>query len=155
MNSVIPCLRRRRPWTTTGGYTFAEVLVASALLGLAIGGAVSLTATMNTQHVAAVTQSVAHNYQDNGARLWQLGLSDAEALALLPDVRDNEELSNAIVPVTSAANRQLSFTSVTNTTLATSMGTVEKTTCTAIVRNPVGASTNRNISVDAYRPKIR
>lgn len=137
------------------GYTFAEVLVASALLGMAIGGAVSLTATMNTQHSAAISQSVAYNYHDNGARLWQLGLSNTEALSVLPDVRDNADLENAIVPTTTGADKQLSFTSVTNTTLATSMGTVEKTTCTATIRNPVGASTNRNISVDAYRAKIR
>jgi Tfp pilus assembly protein PilV len=150
MNSVMPHHRR-----SSRGYTFAEVLVASALLGLAIGGAVSLTATMNTQHTAALTQAVAYNYQDNGARLWQLGLTDAEALALLPDVRDNSDLQNAIVPTSTSADKQLSFTAVTNTTLATSMGTVEKTTCTATIRNPIGASTNRNISVDAYRAKIR
>ncbi|RBP37385.1 hypothetical protein DES53_114123 [Roseimicrobium gellanilyticum] len=137
------------------GYTFAEVLVASALLGLAIGGAVSLTATMNTQHTAALSQSVAYNYHDNAARLWQLGLSDAEALALLPDVRDNADLENVIVPTTTGSNKQVSFTAVSNTTLATSMGTVEKTTCSVTIRNPVGGATNRNISVDAYRAKIR
>lgn len=144
------CVSHRR----TCGYTFAEVLVASALLGLAIGGAVSLTATMNTQHASAISQSVAYNYHDNGARLWQLGLSNTEALAVLPDVRDNSDLENVIVPTTTGSDKQLSFTSVTNTTLAVSMGTVEKTTCTATIRNPVGA-TNRNISVDAYRAKIR
>jgi Tfp pilus assembly protein PilV len=116
------------------GYTFAEVLVASALLGMGIGGAVSLTATMNTQHAAALSQSVAYNYHDNGARLWQLGLSSTEALSVLPDVRDNADLESAIVPATTGSDKQLSFTSVTNTTLATSMGT---------------------ISVDAYRAKIR
>jgi hypothetical protein len=98
---------------------------------------------------------VAYNYHDNGARLWQLGLSNTEALAVLPDVRDNADLENVIVPATTGSDKQLSFTSVTNTTLAVSMGTVEKTTCTATIRNPVGGATNRNISVDAYRAKIR
>lgn len=136
------------------GYTLAEVLVASALLGLAIGGATALTATMNSQHVAAESLSLAFNFQDNAARLWQLGLTDAEALALLPDTRDNSDLERTIVPITSAANKQLTFTAVSNTTLATSMGTVEKTTCTATIRNPVSGA-NRTVSVDAYRPKVR
>ncbi len=143
-----PIKRRAR------GYTFAEVLVASALLGLAIGGAVSLTATMNTQNVAALNLSMACNMHDNAARLWQLGLTDAEALALLPDTVDNANVQDVIVPSSTAVNKQFTFTSVTNTTLSTNVGVVEKTTCTGTVRNAIGG-TNRTIAADVYRPKIR
>lgn len=136
------------------GYTFAEVLVASALLGLAIGAAIALSATINTQYVASFNQSVAHNYQDNGARLWQLGLSSTEALALLPDIRDNADLEKSVVPTSTGADKQLTFSAVTNSTLALSMGTVEKSTCTVTMKNPVGAA-NRTLAVDAYRAKIR
>lgn len=139
---------------TARGYSFAEVLVASALIGLAIGGAVSLSATMNTQTVSAFTGAVAQNYQDNAARLWQLGLTPAEALAVMPHVTDNADLAGAIVPSGTAPGSQVSFGTAGTTTLANSMGTLESIPCTMTIRNPAGAA-NRTLTLQVYRPTIR
>jgi hypothetical protein len=136
------------------GYSFAEVLVASALLGLMIGGAVSLSATMNIQHVAASAGTMGQNYQDNAARLWQLGLSPTEVLAVMPHVTDNSSLQNAIVPAGTGAGVQVTFGTAGTATLANNMGTLESVPCSISIRNPVGAA-NRTITVQVYRPTIR
>ena len=107
------------------GYTFAEVLVASALLGLAIGGAVSLSATMNVQHAAAFSGAVAQNYQDNAAPPLAARPLPAEVLAVMPHVTDNADLQNAIVPTGTAPGSQVAFGTTGTTTLANSMGTFE------------------------------
>jgi hypothetical protein len=136
------------------GYSFAEVLVASALLGLMIGGAVSLSATMNLQHTTATAGAVAQNYHDNAGRLWQLGLSTTETLAILPHVIDNVDLQNAIVPTGTGTGVQVAFGTTGTTTLANSMGTLENVSCTITMRNPVGG-TNRTSALQLYRPTIR
>lgn len=142
------------PHASRGGYSFAEVLVASALLGLAIGGAVSLTATMTTQNAASLSSAVAQNYQDNASRVWQLGLTPAEVLAVMPHVTDNADLQNAIVPTGTAPGSQVSFGTAGTTTLANSMGTLENVPCTLTLRNPTGG-TNRTLTLQVYRPTIR
>ncbi len=136
------------------GYTLVEVLVASALLGLAIGGAVSLSATMNVQNVAALTSAVAQNYQDNASRLWQVGLTPSEALNVLPHVTDNADLQDAIVPAGTAPGQQVTFGTAGTTTLANSMGTLESIPCTVTIRSPV-STTNRTLTLQVYRPTIR
>jgi Tfp pilus assembly protein PilV len=148
-----PTTRHQKP-RTPAGYSFAEVLVASALLGLAIGGAVSLTATMTTQTAAAFTSAAAQNYQDNASRVWQLGLSPAETLAVMPHVTDNADLQSAIVPAGTAPGSQVSFGTAATTTLANSMGTLESIPCTLTLRNPIGAA-NRALTLQVYRPTIR
>ncbi len=137
------------------GYSFAEVLVASSLLGLAIGGAVALSATLNTQFVAAQTYTVAQNYQENAAQLWQLGLSPAEVLAVMPHVTDNYDLQAAIVPTGTGTGNQVTFGTAGTTTLANSMGTLESITNTITVRNPVSTEANRTLTMQLHRPSIR
>ena len=136
---------------TRCGYSFAEVLVASALLGLALGGAVTLTATLNTQHSVAFQAAVAQNYADNAALLWQLGLSPAEVLEVMPGTADNLDLQGAITP--SGAN-QVTFGTAGTTTLANSMGTLENITCSVVIRGPT-ATSNRTLTLQAYRPTFR
>ena len=136
------------------GYSFAEVLVASSLLGLAIGGAVALSATLNTQFVTAQTFTVAQNYQENAAQLWQLGLTPAEVLAVMPHVSDNPDLQSAIVPTGTGIGNQFTFGTSGTTTLANSMGTLESISNTITVRNPTG-TTNRTLTLQVHRPSIR
>jgi hypothetical protein len=137
-----------------GGYTFVEVLVSSALLGLAIGGALSMSATINVQHAAAMSGAVAQNYHDNAAHLWQLGLSPAEVLSVMPHVTDNADLQNAITPTGTAPGNQVAFGTPGTTVLANSMGTVESVPCAMTIRNPVGAA-DRTVTLQIYRPTIR
>jgi Tfp pilus assembly protein PilV len=142
------------PRLTGRGYSFVEVLMASALLGLSIGGAISLSATMNVQHASASAGTIAQNFQDNAARLWQLGMSPTETLAVLPHVADNARLQDAIVPTGTGAGVQISFGTAGITTLADSMGTLENVPCTVTIRNPVGGADRTN-TVQVYRPTIR
>jgi hypothetical protein len=128
--------------------------VASALLGLAIGGAVSLSATMNVQHASAFSGAVAQNYHDNAARLWQLGLSPSEVLAALPHVTDNADLQNAIVPTGTGTGEQVAFGTTGSTTLANNMGSLENASCALTIRNPVGEA-DRTATIHVYRPTIR
>jgi type II secretory pathway pseudopilin PulG len=143
-------MKQRKPH----GYTFVEVLVASALVGAVIGGAVSLAGTANLQSEAARSTSLALNYQDNAARLWQLGLTPSEVVALLPDVTNNSDLEAAIVPYGSAPGAQVSFTSAGTFTLGSSMGSLEDITCSVTIRNPTGGA-DRAVPVEIYRPTIR
>ncbi|HSJ04654.1 MAG: prepilin-type N-terminal cleavage/methylation domain-containing protein [Verrucomicrobium sp.] len=141
---------KRRP----NGYSLIEVLVASALVGVVISATVSLAGTMNLQGETAEINSVAINYQDNAARLWQLGLTPAEVLTLMPHVTNNVILENMIVPYGTAPGSQVSFTGEGTTTLSNSMGTVEDVNCAVTIRNPV-STTHRELAVDVYRPSIR
>jgi prepilin-type N-terminal cleavage/methylation domain-containing protein len=136
------------------GYSLVEVVVSSALLGLAIGGALSLAATMNVQHAAAFSGAVSQNYHDNAAHLWQLGLSPAEVLSVMPHVTDNADLQDAIVPTGTAPGNQVAFGVPGTTILANSMGTVESVPCAMTIRNPVGAA-DRTLTLQVYRPTVR
>jgi prepilin-type N-terminal cleavage/methylation domain-containing protein len=133
------------------GYSLVEVLVASSLLGLAMGGAVSMSSTMNVQNDTASRVSIALNYQECAARLWQLGLSAAECDSILPKVQNNQQLSDALVD---SSGNSVTWSSVSNVAMPNSMGTVEKIDNTITIRNPTGG-TNQTSTVSAYRPTIR
>jgi Tfp pilus assembly protein PilV len=137
--------------TKPRGYSFAEVLVASAFIGAAIGGAVKMLATMNLQERAANNYTVALNMQDNAAHLWQLGLTPATAYAILPKTTDNNDLADALVP---SSGNSVSFGTAGSVVLANSMGTLETIPCTLTILNPTGNS-NRSQTVTVCRPSYR
>ncbi|MFZ4763523.1 MAG: hypothetical protein ACOYMN_01115 [Roseimicrobium sp.] len=145
-----PSPPRQRSNSARLGYTFAEVLMASTLLGAAIGGAVALAANLNLQFEASRCTSIALNYQDNAARVWQLGLSAAETLSIMPDAINNDQLDSAIVRYAGTPEQQVSFTNVTTTTLANDMGTLSTTACSVTIRNAAGG-TDRATTVQVYR----
>ena len=133
------------------GYTFAEVLVASALVGVIVGGAVKLMGTMNVSEAAATNGTVTLNLLDSSMKLWRLGLTAAEVNSVLPAVQDNEFVARAIVDYSGAS---VSFSAVSTVTLANSMGTLETVTVSAVAEDPQGAS-NRTFNLQAYRPLSR
>jgi prepilin-type N-terminal cleavage/methylation domain-containing protein len=145
-----PIAHRRAP-TRRRGYTLVEVLLASALLGLAMGGAVSLTSTMNVQNDTAKRNAVALNYQECAARLWQLGLSATECDSILPKVQNNQRLGDALVP---SSGNSVTWSAVSSVSMPNSMGALEKIDNTVTICNPVGGA-NRTSVVSAYRPSIR
>ena len=67
------------------GYSLVEVLVAIGILSLAIGAASRLSMNMALQEEGNMRKSVAVNYGENVARLWQLGMDDPSTVLLLPD----------------------------------------------------------------------
>ena len=133
------------------GYTFAEVLVASALVGLMAGGAVKMMATMNTSEVTARNGTVALNMLDCAARLWRLGLTAAEVNTVLPSVTNNEFVSNSLVDYT---GNSVSFGTPGTASGGTYVGTLETVTISVTAEDP--QSTNhRAYSVQVYRPTTR
>ena len=133
------------------GYTFAEVLISSALIGVAIGASVQLMATMNMQEEASTDTAIALNLQDNAARLWQLGLSPTDVYSVLPSTLNNDDLAGAVTP---SSTNSVAFGSATTSTLANSMGTMESIPCT--VNIPIlNTGTNRANLVQVYRPSLR
>ena len=109
-----------------------------------------MSANLNLQFEASRCTSVALNYQDNAARVWQLGLSAAETLSIMPDVTNNDQLASTIVRYAGTPQQQLSFTNVTTTTLANDMGTLSNTACSVTIRNAAGG-TDRATTVQVYR----
>ena len=140
--------RRRRK----NGYTFAEVLMAAGLLGVMIGGTVRLIGTMNIVESSAGSNAVAMNLLDAAAKLWQLGLSPAEALSVLPISTNNEILDRSVV--VDGSGNTVSFGTAGTTTLPNSMGTLENITISVNVEDPQGAN-NRTATATVYRPTSR
>jgi len=134
------------------GYTFAEVLMAAGLLGVMIGGTVRLIGTMNIVESTAGNGAVGMNLLDTAAKLWQLGLSPAEALSVLPITTNNEILDRSIVA--DGSGNSVTFGTAGTTTLPNSMGTLENITISVTVEDPQGAN-NRTSTVTVYRPTSR
>lgn len=65
-------------------YTLIEVLVAAGLLLLVVGAAASLSLAITAQEEMSARAAVALNQQEQAGRLWRLGLSQSEILAILP-----------------------------------------------------------------------
>lgn len=77
-------------------YTLIEVLAASAIVAVGAGAAASLSATVGFQEDIARRVSVARNYQENMAQLWQLGMDPVDIVALMPTGDGNRYLNEAI-----------------------------------------------------------
>ena len=127
-----------------GGYTLVEVMVAAGILIIAIAAAVTLTMTMTAQEEGNHEFSRAINYQEQAARLFQLGLSPTTISQILPPD-----------PVIQSLNFNVSDVAVSG------IGTVEAGTCTVVVQgdspqldghNPVDS---RTIQMTVVRPSIR
>ncbi len=140
-------LRSRR----NKGYSLVEALVASALLGALIGGAVSMVGTMNLSERSAYAGTVALNMEDCAAHLWQFGLTPTEVLSVLPSNTNNEFVDGALVVTNS---NSVVFGGATTTTLANSMGSLENIPCTVTIKDPQGVN-NRTNTVQIYRPVLR
>jgi type II secretory pathway pseudopilin PulG len=59
-------------------YTLVETLVAASILLLVVAAAAALSGALTLQEELAQRSVVALNYQEQAARLWQLGLAPAE-----------------------------------------------------------------------------
>lgn len=77
-------------------YTLIEVLAAGAIVAIGAGAAASLSATVGFQEDIARRVSIARNYQENMAQLWQLGLDPVDIIALMPTGLGNRYLSEAL-----------------------------------------------------------
>jgi prepilin-type N-terminal cleavage/methylation domain-containing protein len=78
-------------------YTLIEVLAAAAVIAVGMAAAVTLSSTLMIQEELAWRVAVVRNYQENMARLWQLGIGNgplaAEVRALMPEPASNDFLA--------------------------------------------------------------
>jgi type II secretory pathway pseudopilin PulG len=93
MKNTIHLLKHR---LSARAYSLIEVLAAGAIVAIGAGAAASLSASVGLQEDLARRVSVARNYQENMARLWQLGLDPIEIVAILPTTDGNRFLSGAL-----------------------------------------------------------
>lgn len=88
--------------TLSTGYTLIEVLAAAAVVSVGMAAAVSLSASLMREEELAWRVAVTRNYQENMARLWQLGMArpgsslPSSITAVLPAPADSVRLSEAI-----------------------------------------------------------
>lgn len=87
-------------WTITrsrSAYTLIEVLAAASVIAVGMAAAVTLSSTLMIQEELSWRVAVVRNYQENMARLWQLGIGNgslaAEVRALMPDPASNDQLA--------------------------------------------------------------
>lgn len=124
------------------GYTVIEVLVAAALLAVGVAAASTLALTMVEQQRAAGGLSRALNYQEQAARLYQLGLESSDITNSLPR----------------PAGATVTFNSETN--LSTSAGACQGIICRLVYSagarlTSSGVEAARTNSVRVLRPTIR
>lgn len=70
--------------TLVKGYSLVEVLIAAGLVALGIGAAALLSMTMVSQQDGSARVVRALNYQEQAARLYQLGLPTNSITNILP-----------------------------------------------------------------------
>ena len=139
MNPPIPHRLRR------SGYTLIEIVAAGAFIAVGIIGAVSLSSSMMAQEDLNWRVSVARNYQENIARLWQLGLSPTEVMALIPNSKLAEVAgtSPTLIP--------------TGTINEDGLGVMEAAVCSFTINTTdiPGAGAGGTNQVTIYRPTLR
>jgi prepilin-type N-terminal cleavage/methylation domain-containing protein len=138
-----------------GGYTLAEVLVATVLIGMAMGASLSLTSAIVVQEELSWRTTVALNYQENAARLWQLGLGSGSPLDLI-----TPRLTEVMPVATSNALLSQALNSVPRTVPGVigpqgALGTMETAVSQVTVRNYNGATVPAANNALIYRPAVR
>ena len=131
------------------GYTLIEVIASAAFIAVGMAGAVSLSTSMMVQEELNWRVSVARNYQENIARLWQLGLSPSEVMSLIPSASGNSKLSEVVgVSPTLTATGQAD---------EDGLGVMESAVCSFTINtaNVSGAGAGGTNLVTVYRPTLR
>jgi len=138
-------MKRLRP---ARGYTLIEVLASAVIIGIAISAAVSMSSTMVLQEELSWRTTVALNYQENAAKLWQCGLTPFEVSSLMPGTAGNPLLTSVLA--TTGATSEL------GTLDADNIGQLEVARHTIQINN-IGSSTAAGgaTTVDIFRPTTR
>ncbi|MBX7210806.1 MAG: prepilin-type N-terminal cleavage/methylation domain-containing protein [Verrucomicrobiaceae bacterium] len=131
------------------GYTLMEVVASAAVLAVGMAGAVSLSASLMVQQEMSWRVAVARNYQENIARLWQLGLTPGEVMSLIPSASGNPKLSEVV-----GASPTLIATGQVN---VSSLGVMDEAVCNFTVNtaNVTGAGAGGTNQVTIYRPTLK
>lgn len=116
----LPPAGKVRSRRAAGGYSLVEVLIAAGIVALGIGAAALLALTMVSQQEGSARVVRALNYQEQAARLYQLGVPSMSITGIMP----------AESSVTS-----LAFTDEANVVHA-DIGTNQTVTCTVVINTP-------------------
>ncbi|MBV6501219.1 MAG: hypothetical protein CJBNEKGG_03725 [Prosthecobacter sp.] len=130
-------------------YTLMEVLAASAVVGIGMTAAVSLSSTLMIQEELSWRVAVVRNYQENMGRLWQLGIRAEDVMNIMPRHSDSPMLNQVIngTPVIIQ----------TGTTTASGLGTMQAAAVTAAVNISMDPAVKRQgaaLTFSVYRPKL-
>jgi hypothetical protein len=126
-----------------------EVLAASAVIGIGMTAAVSLSSTLMIQEELSWRVAVVRNYQENMARLWQLGLSQQEVLSLMPSQADSPLLNQVIFGTPMLLQ--------TGTTNPGNLGAMQAASVTASVNVSLDPAQKRQgaaLTFNVYRPRL-
>ncbi len=123
--------------SSKSGYSILEALVAAAILILVAAAAASLSGGLTQIEAMGQQNAVALNYQEQAARLWQLGIGPADIWG-----------ADGILP-TNATVADVSF--VEDTLAVAGVVTVGRAVCTTVFQAE-GASDARTESVTVVRP---
>ena len=143
---ILPRLHRR---IRRAGYSLIEVVASAAVIAVGMAGATSLSSTIMAQQDLTWRVSVARNYQENMARLWQIGLSPAEVIAIMPTASGNPLLSEVIGgSPTIVSNGQVN---------EDNLGVMESASMSFTINtaNVAGAGAGGTNVVNVYRPTLR
>lgn len=143
----LPALRR--------GYTLIEVLAAAAIVAVGTSAAVSMVSSLMTHEELAWRTAITRNYQENMARLWQLGLSPSGSTtttniaAVMPSQKDSLLLNEAI--------NGTPYLIETGTTTPGNVATMQAAVVTAAVNVSQSASNEiqgASLTLAVYRPNL-
>lgn len=131
------------------GYTLLEVLAASAVIAVGMTAATSLSSTLMLQEELSWRVAVTRNYQENMARLWQLGIRAEDVMNIMPTQSANALLNQII-----NGSPIIVQTGTTNPTNLGSMQVAAVTASVNISQNPKVESQGASLTFSAYRPSL-
>jgi hypothetical protein len=131
-------------------YTVIEVLAAASVIAVGMTAAVSLSSSLMLQEEMAWRVAVTRNYQENMARLWQLGLSPADVSAVMPTQTASPLLNQMISGIPVVVEQPA-------TENPSSLGKMQAAAITAdvnISQDPLNKIQGSRLTLSVYRPSI-
>ncbi len=126
-----------------------EVLASAAVVAIGMTAMASLSGTLMLQEELSWRVAVVRNYQENMARLWQLGIDPRQVTALMPDQANNALLNQIINGTPSLVQ--------TGTSNPSGLGTMQTAAVTASVnisQDPKIEKQGAPLTLSVYRPSL-
>lgn len=115
---------------------------------------VSLSSTLMLQEEMAARVAITRNYQENMVRLWQLGLSRNQVIALMPSQDYNAVLAQALFGSGSSSGSPTLIETGVATVNGTAMETAQCTATVNMSQNPSAEIAGAAFTLTAYRPRL-
>lgn len=133
-------------------YTLVEVLIAMGILAMAIGAASKLSLTQSITEELNAKETMAVNYGECAARLWQLGMDSPSAFLLAVPNSDRTLMTLGIdsVPSTSTIDTPVTINGGEDNGVSTT--SVDGTTI-MVDWKPTGATATTRLFFPVVRPK--